>query len=98
MDIENLGASYRTDIAAAHQNLTQAAQRDVAGYQGRQALAAATGLVSSYTEFIEQAYAERANRPLRDANLEYARTVLKNEGTGILARLDVLQTQQRLGT
>ncbi|WP_055587773.1 hypothetical protein [Peterkaempfera griseoplana] len=89
------GEEYRTQISAAGENLARAAEGNVAGEPGLQTLHTVNGLVSTYTTWIESADQAQGDDRLRTAYLAYADSTLRRQDSGILARLDTLQTEQR---
>ncbi|MET8178632.1 hypothetical protein [Streptomyces sp. NPDC005336] len=93
-DVEGLGENYRDALSTANQNLAQAVKSTTGGTSAGQSLLTIAGLVSSYSDIIEQAYVNRTNNDLRDAYLSYAETMLKRHGDGILARLKKIQDRQ----
>ncbi|MFD7506903.1 hypothetical protein [Streptomyces sp. NPDC059850] len=94
-DVEGLGEDYRNELSTANQSLAQAVKSTTGGKAARQSLLTIAGLVSSYSDIIEQAYVNRGNEDLRDAYLGYATTMLVRDHDGILARLDTVQDGQR---
>ncbi|WP_377268764.1 hypothetical protein [Peterkaempfera sp. SMS 1(5)a] len=89
------GEEYRTQISAAGENLARAAEGNVAGEPGLQTLHTVNGLVSTYTTWIESADQAQGDQRLRLACLAYADSTLNRPDSGIIARLEVLQAQQR---
>ncbi|WP_246097496.1 hypothetical protein [Streptomyces botrytidirepellens] len=94
-DVEGLGEDYRNELSTANQSLAQAVKSTTGGKAARQSLLTIAGLVSSYSDIIEQAYVNRGNHALRNAYLSYARTMLARDHDGILARLSTVQEGQR---
>ncbi|NYI05084.1 hypothetical protein [Allostreptomyces psammosilenae] len=89
------GQEFDDRISVANQSLNRAASGNVAGEVGRRTLQTVTGLVVSYTGWIQQADRHRDDPVLREAYLFYAETVLRRPDSGILARLGALQDAQR---
>ncbi|MFD5319880.1 hypothetical protein [Streptomyces sp. NPDC127098] len=89
------GSGYRIQLAVANQSLASAAEGDVAGDAGLRVLQTVSGLIVAYSGWIERAATESEDADLRGAYLHYADTMLNREDSGILARLDRLQTEQR---
>ncbi|TDC25084.1 hypothetical protein E1265_07900 [Streptomyces sp. 8K308] len=89
------GSGYRIQLAVANQSLAGAAEGDVAGDAGLRVLQTVSGLIVAYSGWIERAAAASQDPDLRGAYLHYADTMLNREDSGILARLDRLQTEQR---
>ncbi|MFI0815002.1 hypothetical protein ACH4TX_05225 [Streptomyces sp. NPDC021098] len=94
-DVEGLGEDYRNELSTASQNLAQAVKSTTGGKEARQSLLTITGLVSSYSDLVEQAYVNRDNDDLRDAYLSYATAMLTRDDDGILARLGIVQQGQQ---
>ncbi|MGR3931620.1 hypothetical protein [Streptomyces sp. BRA346] len=94
-DVEGLGEDYRNELSTANQSLAQAVKSTTGGKAARQSLLTITGLVSSYSDLIQQAYVNRGNEDLRDAYRSYATTMLNRDHDGILARLDTVQNKQK---
>ena len=94
-DVEGLGEDYRDELSTANQSLAQAVKSTTGGKAARQSLLTIAGLVSSYSDIIEQAYVNRGNDDLRDAYLSYATAMLTRDHDGILARLGTVQEGQR---
>lgn len=94
-ELVGAGSAYRTQLAVANNSLARAAQSNVAGESGRRTLQTVVGLITSYTGWIEQAGRSRADSRLRTAYLYYADRMLTRPDSGILARLDALQAEQR---
>ena len=97
------GEDYRGQIAAASQNLAQAAEDNVAGTPGSQLLRLIEGQLVAFSGSMEQAAAGVAGdgaNPLAIADLWYAADLLHQSGAGILDQLDELRDGQRaeLGT
>ncbi|WNE98314.1 hypothetical protein PS467_24775 [Streptomyces luomodiensis] len=93
-DVEGLGENYRTRLSTAGQSLAQAVKSTTGGEPARQSLLTIAGLVSSYSDIIEQAYVHRGNANLRAAYLSYARTMLERGDGDILERLRTVQRRQ----
>ncbi|MGK5529760.1 hypothetical protein [Streptomyces sp. URMC 129] len=85
---------YRVQIAVANQSLARAAEAGVLGESGLSTLETVTGLIVSYGGWLEQADRLPEDSPLREAYLYYAERMLTGDGTGtgILERLETLQT------
>lgn len=94
-DVEGLGEDYRNELSTANQSLAQAVKSTTGGKAARQSLLTIAGLVSSYSDIIEQAYVNRGNDDLRDAYLSYATAMLTRDRDGILARLATVQDRQQ---
>jgi hypothetical protein len=94
-DVEGLGEDYRNELSTANQSLAQAVKSTTGGKAARQSLLTIAGLVSSYSDIIEQAYVNRGDDDLRDAYLSYAATMLTRDDDGILARLTTVQDGQQ---
>lgn len=95
------GEEYRNQIAVATQNLTRAAEDNVTGDDGSQALRLVQGQLASYLRSIEQAaaiYRQNENATLWVTDLWNASQLLHGEvhgEDGVLAELDALQMAQR---
>jgi alpha-glucoside transport system substrate-binding protein len=94
-------SGFHTSVSVANQSLARAAAADVTGLKGRQTLQTVTGLITTYTGWIEDASAQPAGSALRDAYLSYARGMLGRE-TGasaadatVMGRLRELQAEQQ---
>jgi hypothetical protein len=94
-ELVGTGTAYRTQIMVANNSLARTAQSNVAGESGRRALQTVVGLITAYTGWIEQASRSQADSRLRTAYLHYADRMLTRSDSGILARLDALQAEQR---
>ncbi|WP_421106490.1 hypothetical protein [Streptomyces sp. NEAU-S77] len=94
-DVEGLGEDYRNELSTANQSLAQAVKSTTGGKAARQSLLTIAGLVSSYSDIIEQAYVNRGNEDLRDAYLGYATAMLTRDHDGVLARLGTVQEGQQ---
>ncbi|MFS4097862.1 hypothetical protein, partial [Streptomyces sp. AF1A] len=88
-------SDFQKQISVAAQSLAAAAGDDIGGPAGRQALQTVAGLITVYAVEVRQAQQEPAGSVLREAYLSYATSILTDEGSGIQARLKVLQRQQR---
>ncbi|WP_183091618.1 hypothetical protein [Streptomyces radicis] len=93
-ELVSTGGGYRVQIAVANQSLARAAGAAVGGEPGLRALETVTGLIVSYSGFLEQADRHRTDAALRDGYLWYAEGTLSRDLDGILDRLDSLQDQQ----
>ncbi|MFF8384571.1 hypothetical protein [Streptomyces kanasensis] len=87
---------FHTQISVAHQALALAASENVTGLPGRRTLQTATGLISVYSGWIEQANREPDDSALRGAYLLYADRVLDAPGTDedIMGHLGDLRDEQ----
>ncbi|MFD0382916.1 hypothetical protein ACFQ2B_12660 [Streptomyces stramineus] len=92
--VEGPGEEYRVELNAATQSLAKAAMSTVADDSGRQTLRTATGLVSSYDFLVQQAARSSGNHALRDAYLGYADRTLHRPGSGVVTRLEKVQSNQ----
>ncbi|MGW2641173.1 hypothetical protein [Streptomyces sp. NPDC001348] len=81
-------------ISVASQSLATAAADEVGGAFGRQTLNTVTGLIAGYDNTVHKALGEQDGSALRSAYLGYARSMLRDQDTGILPRLATLQKQQ----
>ncbi|WP_206739204.1 hypothetical protein [Streptomyces sp. L2] len=88
-------SEFQRQIAVAAQSLAAAAADDVGDAAGRQAVWTVTGLITVYTGYVLKAQQEPSGSVLRAAYLSYANSVLRADGTGIVARLDALRADQR---
>jgi hypothetical protein len=88
-------SDFQKQISVAAQSLAAAAGDDVGGPAGRQALQTVAGLITVYAVKVHQAQQQPAGSVLREAYLSYATSILTDNGSGIQARLKVLQRQQR---
>ncbi|MEU0004357.1 hypothetical protein ABZ079_08635 [Streptomyces sp. NPDC006314] len=88
-------SDFQKQISVAAQSLASAARDDIGGPAARQALQTVAGLITVYAVRVQQAQLVSGDRVLHDAYLSYATSVLEDRGSGILARLKVLQKQQR---
>ncbi|MDT0309032.1 hypothetical protein RM780_19000 [Streptomyces sp. DSM 44917] len=85
---------FRVQIAVANQSLARAAEAGVLGEPGLRTLETVTGLIVSFSGWLELADRLPDEAPLREAYLHYAEHMLtgSGSGSGILERLDTLQT------
>jgi hypothetical protein len=82
---------YEHDIAAATQDLEQAAEHNTAGGQATENLQAVNAAVAQYTGLVEAARANgRQGFPVGAAYLRAASRLMHQPGDGILARVDAL--------
>ncbi|MGW4565664.1 hypothetical protein ACWEN3_25680, partial [Streptomyces sp. NPDC004561] len=88
-------SDFQKQISVAAQSLAAAAGDDVGGPAGRQALQTVAGLITVYAVKVQQAQLQPDGSVLREAYLSYATSILTDPGSGIQARLKVLQRQQR---
>ena len=94
-------SDFHTRVSVANQSLARAAAADVTGLKGRQTLQTVTGLITTYTGWIEDASAQPAGSALRGAYLSYARGMLGREAGAsaadatIMGRLRDLQAEQQ---
>ncbi|GAA2415882.1 hypothetical protein GCM10010420_52500 [Streptomyces glaucosporus] len=86
--------TYRTQIAAAVQSVSQIGDRQVAGEDGRRALSTVNALLVVYQETIVLSVRHAERGALGRAWFHSADTILNRKQTGILARLDELQRDQ----
>ncbi|WP_306856119.1 hypothetical protein [Streptomyces sp. NEAU-sy36] len=88
-------SDFQKQISVAAQSLAAAAGDNVGGPPGRQALQTVAALITVYAVKVQQAQLQPAGSALRQAYLSYATSILTDKGSGILARLKILQAQQR---
>lgn len=89
------GEEFRTELSAADQNLSRAADRQLAGEQGRISLDTVNGLLTVYADAVSQATGTYVDEPLmRQVKMTEAESILRRDETGILPRLGVLQARQ----
>ncbi|MFI0897118.1 ABC transporter substrate-binding protein [Streptomyces sp. NPDC020983] len=94
--------AFHTRISVANQSLARAAAADVTGGQGRLSIQTVTGLVATYSGWIEDAQALPPGSLLQEAYISYADSILgEDDGTDvpdeatILGRLRDLQAAQQ---
>lgn len=92
---------FQTNLSVADQSLARAAAADVTGLPGRQTIQTVTGLISTYSDWIEDALGQPAHPVLQKAYLRYARDMLgtpRAKGSAadatIMGRLTELRAQQ----
>ncbi|MEW2619342.1 hypothetical protein [Streptomyces sp. NPDC048106] len=88
-------SDFQKQISVAAQSVAAAAGDDVGGPSGRQALQTVAALVTVYADKVQRAQAQPVDSALRQAYLSYATSILSDPGSGILARLKLLQSRQR---
>ncbi|MFG3015269.1 hypothetical protein ACGFZB_33515 [Streptomyces cinerochromogenes] len=89
-------SDFQKQISVAAQSLSAAAaDDDVGGPAGRQALQTVTGLITVYAVKVQQSQLQPDGSVLREAYLSYATSILTEERSGIQDRLKDLQRQQR---
>ncbi|MGW7195611.1 hypothetical protein [Streptomyces chryseus] len=93
-DILPRGEEYRTQVAEAKSSLGRAAATGSLDREDRQTLRIVAGLVDSYALRIDGAWTQSHQPKLSSANLTYARRMMHEPGTGILARIVSLQARQ----
>ncbi|MGW7053863.1 hypothetical protein [Streptomyces sp. NPDC054887] len=93
-DILPRGEEYRTQVAEAKSSLARAAATGSLGREDRQTLRIVSGLVDSYALRIDGAWTQSHEPKLSGANLAYARRMMHEGETGILARISALQSRQ----
>ncbi|MFP8907180.1 hypothetical protein [Streptomyces atacamensis] len=86
--------TYRTYMAAATQSLSQIADRQVAGEEGKRELSTVIALLMVYQEAVARAIEHAEDEALSEAWSASADTIINRGGTGILSRLDGLQRDQ----
>jgi alpha-glucoside transport system substrate-binding protein len=92
---------FHTRISVANQSLARAAAADVTGLSGRQTIQTVTGLIATYSGWIEDATGQPANSVLRKAYLQYAAGMLGTRARGaaadptIMGRLAELRAGQQ---
>ncbi|MFD1830757.1 hypothetical protein ACFSJS_13885 [Streptomyces desertarenae] len=86
--------TYRTQIAAAAQSLSQISDQQVAGEAGERTLSTVISLLDVYREAIVQAVRHAERGALGRAWFHSADTILNRGETGVLSRLDELQDDQ----
>lgn len=91
--------TFHTGVSVAHQSLARAAAADVTGAQGRLSIQTVTGLITTYSGWIEDADALPPGSLLHEAYISYARSMLDDTGPAadatILGRLRDLQAAQQ---
>lgn len=107
---EGTTSDFHTRISVAHQSLARAAAADVTGLSGRQTIQTVTGLIATYSGWIEDAQAESAGSqpsaagkepsPLPAAFQDYAGSVLQGDAdsptdASVIERLKALQSEQQ---
>ncbi|MEU3523996.1 hypothetical protein AB0E62_09045 [Streptomyces sp. NPDC038707] len=89
-------SDFQKQISVAVQSLAAAAaDDDLGGAGGRQALQTVAGLITVYADKVQRSQLQPDGSVLREAYLSYATGVLTEKGSGIRARLKTLQRQQR---
>ncbi|MEU6665534.1 hypothetical protein [Streptomyces sp. NPDC046727] len=89
-------SDFQKQISVAAQSLAAAAaDDDIGGPAGRQALQTVAGLITVYSVKVQQSQLQPDGSMLREAYLSYATSILTEKGSGIQARLKALQRQQR---
>ncbi|MBB5930748.1 hypothetical protein [Streptomyces echinatus] len=89
-------SDFQKQISVAAQSLAAAAaDDDIGGPAGRQALQTVAGLITVYSVKVQQSQLQPDGSVLREAYLSYATSILTEKGSGIQARLTALQRQQR---
>ncbi|WP_261800930.1 hypothetical protein [Streptomyces sp. PBH53] len=89
-------SDFQKQISVAAQSLSAAAaDDDIGGSGGRQALQTITGLITVYAVKVQQSQLQPNGSVLREAYLSYATSILTEKGSGIQDRLRTLQRQQR---
>ncbi|UWE08599.1 ABC transporter substrate-binding protein [Actinacidiphila bryophytorum] len=94
-------SDFHTRISVANQSLARAASADVTGLGGRQTIQTVTGLIATYSGWIEDAEAQPPTAPLREAYLSYAAGMLGVGAKGpdaeatVMGRLAALQADQQ---
>ncbi|MFF9580782.1 hypothetical protein [Streptomyces achromogenes] len=89
-------SDFQKQIAVAVQSLAAAAaDDDLGGPGGRQALQTVAGLITVYADKVQRSQLQPGESVLREAYLSYATGVLTEKGSGIQDRLKALQRQQR---
>ncbi|MEU2062643.1 hypothetical protein [Streptomyces sp. NPDC013455] len=89
-------SDFQKQISVAAQSLAAAAaDDDLGGPAGRQALQTIAGLITVYAVKVQQSQLQPDGSVLREAYLSYATSILTEEGAGIQARLAALQREQR---
>ncbi|MFF5436218.1 hypothetical protein [Streptomyces achromogenes] len=89
-------SDFQKQIAVAVQSLAAAAaDDDLGGPGGRQALQTVAGLITVYADKVQRSQLQPGGSVLREAYLSYATGVLTEKGAGIQDRLKALQRQQR---
>ncbi|MEU6594239.1 hypothetical protein ABZ923_34390 [Streptomyces sp. NPDC046881] len=89
-------SDFQKQISVAAQSLSAAAaDDDLGGPAGRQALQTIAGLITVYAVKVQQSQLQPDGSVLREAYLSYATSILTEKGSGIQDRLEALQRQQR---
>ncbi|GGR73685.1 MULTISPECIES: hypothetical protein [Streptomyces] len=89
-------SDFQKQISVAVQSLAAAAaDDDLGGPGGRQALQTVAGLITVYADKVQRSQLQPDGSVLREAYLSYATSVLTEKGSGIQDRLKALQRQQR---
>ncbi|WP_234335744.1 hypothetical protein [Streptomyces sp. NRRL S-1022] len=89
-------SDFQKQISVAAQSLSAAAaDDDLGGPAGRQALQTIAGLITVYAVKVQQSQLQPDGSVLREAYLSYATSILTEKGSGIQDRLRALQRQQR---
>ncbi|MFF9086799.1 hypothetical protein ACF1BE_10370 [Streptomyces sp. NPDC014991] len=88
-------SDFQKQISVAAHSLAAAAGDDVGGPAGRQALQTVAGLITMYAVKVQRSQLQPDQDVLREAYRSYATSILTDKGSGIQARLTVLQRQQR---
>ncbi|MDN3260549.1 hypothetical protein QWJ26_12135 [Streptomyces sp. CSDS2] len=89
-------SDFQKQISVAVQSLAAAAaDDDLGGPGGRQALQTVAGLITVYAVKVQQSQLQPDGSVLREAYLSYATSVLTEKGAGIQDRLRALQRQER---
>ncbi|MGW1601509.1 hypothetical protein [Streptomyces eurythermus] len=89
-------SDFQKQISVAVQSLAAAAaDDDLGGPGGRQALQTVAGLITVYADKVHQSQLQPDGDVLREAYRSYATGVLTEKGSGIQDRLKALQRKQR---
>ncbi len=89
-------SDFQKQISVAVQSLAAAAaDDDLGGPGGRQALQTVAGLITVYADKVQRSQLQPDGSVLREAYLSYATSVLTEKGSGIQDRLKALQRQER---
>ena len=93
-------SAFHTHVSVASQSLARAAGADVTGLTGRQTIQTVTGLIATYSGWIEDAEAQPSGSVLHTAYLTYADSMLGRHtkdpaaDATIMGRLSALQDEQ----
>ncbi|WP_344528967.1 hypothetical protein [Streptomyces albiaxialis] len=98
--VTGVGEGFRTQLSAADQNLSRAADKQLAGPYGRGELDTVDGLLTVYADAVNQAAGMYGGEPedelrtMRELRMTEAGSLMHRRVTGMLPRLAALQERQ----